>query len=109
MNCSSWRLRIGLEHFAKRTAVLHREHLHEAVLLAFPIGEERLGLGAAGEDGSLLVHEKGFPTAEAAAEVAVWTYRNGSVRIAQRKLLNNAIDNIYCRLQKVAGLAYGQH
>lgn len=35
-------------------------------------------------------------------------YRITSVNIAQRKLLNNAIDNIYCRLQKVAGLAYGQ-
>ena len=33
-------------------------------------------------------------------------YRISSVNIAQRKLLNNAIDNIYCRLQKVAGLAY---
>lgn len=33
-------------------------------------------------------------------------YRIRSVNIAQRKLLNNAIDNIYCRLEKVAGLAY---
>lgn len=33
-------------------------------------------------------------------------YRISSANIAQRKLLNNAIDNIYCRLQKVAGLAY---
>ena len=35
-------------------------------------------------------------------------YRISSANIAQRKLLNNAIDNIYCRLQKVAGLAYDQ-
>jgi hypothetical protein len=33
-------------------------------------------------------------------------YRISSVNIAQRKLLNNAIDNIYCRLEKVAGIAY---
>lgn len=35
-------------------------------------------------------------------------YRISSANVAQRKLLNNAIDNIYCRLQKVAGLAYDQ-
>lgn len=35
-------------------------------------------------------------------------YRISSVNIAERKLLNNAIDNVYCRLQKVAGLAYDQ-
>lgn len=34
-------------------------------------------------------------------------YRITSVNIAERKLLNNAIDNIYCRLQKVAGLPNG--
>jgi hypothetical protein len=33
-------------------------------------------------------------------------YRISSANIAQRKLLNNTIDNVYCRLQKVAGLAY---
>lgn len=33
-------------------------------------------------------------------------YRISSVNIAQRKLLNNAIDNIYCRLEKVAGMPY---
>lgn len=33
-------------------------------------------------------------------------YRISSTNIAERKLLNNTIDNIYCRLQKVAGLAY---
>lgn len=33
-------------------------------------------------------------------------YRVTSVSVAQRKLLNNAIDNVYCRLEKVAGLAY---
>jgi hypothetical protein len=33
-------------------------------------------------------------------------YKISSVNIAERKLLNNAIDNIYCRLQKIAGLAY---
>lgn len=33
-------------------------------------------------------------------------YRITSVNVGQRKLLDNAIDNIYCRLQKVAGLAY---
>lgn len=33
-------------------------------------------------------------------------YRISSATIAERKLLNNTIDNIYCRLQKVAGLAY---
>lgn len=34
-------------------------------------------------------------------------YRIRTVSVAQRKLLNNTIDNIYCRLEKVAGLAYG--
>lgn len=33
-------------------------------------------------------------------------YRITSANIAERKLLNNAIDNVYCRLEKVAGLAY---
>ena len=33
-------------------------------------------------------------------------YKISSVNIAQRKLLNNAIDNVYCRLEKVAGMAY---
>ena len=33
-------------------------------------------------------------------------YRITHVTVAQRKLLNNAIDNIYCLLEKVAGLAY---
>lgn len=35
-------------------------------------------------------------------------YRISSANIAERKLLNNAIDNVYCRLDKVAGLAYDQ-
>jgi len=35
-------------------------------------------------------------------------YKISSANIAERKLLNNTIDNIYCRLQKVAGLAYDQ-
>lgn len=35
-------------------------------------------------------------------------YRITSANIAERKLLNNAIDNVYCRLQKIAGLAYDQ-
>lgn len=33
-------------------------------------------------------------------------YRISSATIAERKLLNNTIDNVYCRLEKVAGLAY---
>lgn len=33
-------------------------------------------------------------------------YRITSVNIAERKLLNNAIDNIHCRLEKIAGLPY---
>lgn len=33
-------------------------------------------------------------------------YRITSVNIAERKLLTNKIDNIYCRLEKIAGLAY---
>ena len=33
-------------------------------------------------------------------------YRITAVSVGQRKLLNNAVDNIYCRLEKAAGLAY---
>lgn len=33
-------------------------------------------------------------------------YKISSANIAERKLLNNAIDNIYCKLEKVAGMAY---
>lgn len=33
-------------------------------------------------------------------------YRISSVNVAERKLLNNALDNVYCRLEKVAGLPY---
>lgn len=35
-------------------------------------------------------------------------YRISSASVAERKLLNNAVDNVYCRLDKVAGLAYDQ-
>lgn len=35
-------------------------------------------------------------------------YRISSANVAERKLLNNTVDNVYCRLQKVAGLAYDQ-
>lgn len=33
-------------------------------------------------------------------------YRISSANVAERKLLNNTIDNVYCRLQKIAGLPY---
>jgi len=33
-------------------------------------------------------------------------YRISSVNVAESKLLGNTIDNIYCKLQKVAGLGY---
>ena len=32
-------------------------------------------------------------------------YRISTANIAERKLLNNVVDNVYCRLEKVAGLA----
>jgi hypothetical protein len=35
-------------------------------------------------------------------------YRISAANVAERKLLNNAIDNVYCRLDKVAGIAYAQ-
>lgn len=33
-------------------------------------------------------------------------YKITNVTVAQRKLLNNAIDNIYCQLNKIAGAPY---
>jgi hypothetical protein len=33
-------------------------------------------------------------------------YKIVGVSVGQRKLLNNAVDNIHCTLDKVAGLAY---
>lgn len=33
-------------------------------------------------------------------------YKISHANFAERKLLNNAIDNVYCKLEKVAGLAY---
>lgn len=33
-------------------------------------------------------------------------YRIQSTSVGQRKLLDNTVDNIYCRLEKVAGLPY---
>jgi hypothetical protein len=33
-------------------------------------------------------------------------YRITHVSVGQRKLLDNAVDNIYCTLEKTAGLAY---
>lgn len=33
-------------------------------------------------------------------------YRISTANYARRKLLNNALNNVYCRLEKVAGLAY---
>lgn len=35
-------------------------------------------------------------------------YQISSVNVGQRKLLNNAIDNIYCRLDKIASPPYVQ-
>lgn len=34
-------------------------------------------------------------------------YRISNVTVGQRKLLNNAVDNIHCNLDKIANLAYG--
>lgn len=34
-------------------------------------------------------------------------YRITGVSVGQRKLLDNAVDNIHCTLDKIAGLAYG--
>lgn len=33
-------------------------------------------------------------------------YRISDANVAERKLLDNAIDNVYCRLEKVAGMPY---
>ncbi len=33
-------------------------------------------------------------------------YKISSVTVGQRKLLDNAVENIHCQLDKVAGLAY---
>lgn len=33
-------------------------------------------------------------------------YKIAHVTVAQRKLLDNTIDNIHCQLEKIAGLAY---
>ncbi len=39
------------------------------------------------------------------AEQDAW-YRIQSTSVGQRKLLDNTVDNIYCHLEKVAGLPY---
>lgn len=36
-------------------------------------------------------------------------YSISHVNVAERKLLNNAIDNIYCLLQKESGVAYATY
>lgn len=36
-------------------------------------------------------------------------YRIIAVNVGQRKLLNNVVENIYCHLEKTAGLPYGVH
>lgn len=57
--------------------------------------------GRVGLEGMYIISQPfGTPVGES------W-YRISSVNVAQRKLLNNAIDNIYCRLEKVARLPYG--
>ena len=57
--------------------------------------------GRVGLEGMYIVAQPfGTPVGES------W-YRISRVNVAQRKLLNNAIDNIYCRLEKVARLPYG--
>lgn len=33
-------------------------------------------------------------------------YRISGVTVAQRKLLDNTIDNVHCTLEKIAGMAY---
>lgn len=33
-------------------------------------------------------------------------HRIESLHVAERKLLDNAMDNVYCKLEKVAGIAY---
>lgn len=57
--------------------------------------------GRVGLEGMFIIAQPfGTPVGES------W-YRISRVNVAQRKLLDNAIDNIYCRLEKTARLPYG--
>lgn len=86
--------------FIKRASVTHADNTEgeasDAAVYLLPTNAVVLNKKDALE--GMYIHAQPFSD-------TTW-YRISSANIAERKLLNNAIDNVYCRLEKVAGLAY---
>ena len=86
--------------FIKRASVIHADNADaetsDAAVYLLPTNEKVLEVKDDLEGMYIIVSPFGENN---------W-YRISKVNIAERKLLNNTIDNVYCRLQKVAGLAY---
>lgn len=86
--------------FIKRASVVHSDNMDaetsDATVYLLPTNEQVIAVKDDLEGMYIIVAPFGSGN---------W-YRISSANIAERKLLNNAIDNVYCRLEKVAGLAY---
>lgn len=89
--------------FVQRTGIVHRENAEgvtsDATVYLDPTNDILIDNMYRLEGMYIIAQPFGQATGEA------W-YRIISVTVAQRKLLDNTIDNIYCGLEKVAGLAY---
>jgi len=84
--------------FIKRAGVTHGENIEgetsDAAVYLQPIATV---LNKRDDLEGMYIHAEPFSNSS-------W-YKISTVNVAQRKLLNNAVDNVYCRLEKVAGLA----
>lgn len=89
--------------FIQRTSVNHTNHADgvqsDAVVYLDPTNALVLDNAYRLEGMYIIAQPFGQTQAES------W-YKIVGVNVGQRKLLNNVVDNIHCRLQKVAGLAY---
>lgn len=89
--------------FIQRTAVVHDENangvISDATVYLDPQNDVLIANMYRLEGMYIIAQPFGQTTQES------W-YKITGVTVAQRKLLDNAIDNVYCTLEKVAGLAY---
>lgn len=89
--------------FVQRTSVEHNDNIEgvasDAAVYLDPTNEVVLD-NAYRLEGMYIISQ---PFGQAQSES--W-YRIVGVNVGQRKLLDNTVENIYCQLQKVAGMAY---
>lgn len=89
--------------FIQRTGISHEDHadaiISDAAVYLDPKNETVLNNMYRLEGMYIIAQPFGQSSHES------W-YRITSVSVGQRKLLDNTVDNIYCRLEKAAGLPY---